>query len=839
MQFIKEINKMKKIITVVLIAICIFCDLPAYSADVARTNPQTGVTQGYAQKTIGNNTTLVPYMKEENQLTVLDTLDATTGWAAFNTDATGLATTTSHTLGTLALTFDKADGAANTTIGAIAKTLSSVNLSNYTLDDFITISFLIPSLTDVDKVFIRLGTSSSHYNEWQVDDSDLTANVWLTANIPIGSVTSVTGDGWNPSDVDYIVVGATFDAETNTLTGLIFDDVAVNGAQLTPGVLTGTAGTASDVNLQQYNGAAVGAGNALHVQPGTAATFTVLGNVADGMATAGNPLLIAGDDGTNVQYISTDTDGDLQVDVLTSTVTTFPDNEPFNLAQVAGNTLVTGNGVTGTGSPRVTISSDNTPFPVKIDQTTPGTTNLVQITDGAGAVNTIVDSGTITANAGTGTFVVGDGAGALNVIIDSGAITETNSGNIATDTDSLAVVGNGAAATAQRVTLASDSTGIVALTTSTASIGKLAANSGVDIGDVDVTSVIPGTGATNLGKAIDTATGATDTGVLALFTRDDALSALTPIETDNVQGRTDANGAIWTHDDALDAALAGSELQVDVVASLPAGTNAIGKLAANSGVDIGDVDVTSIAAGANVIGKVGIDQTTPGTTNLVQVTDGSGALNTIIDSGTVTANAGTGTFTVGDGAGALNVIVDSGTTAVTQATASSLNAEVVGDTAHDAASLATNPVTIGGEAINTDGTAAPNAVSAEGDTVRATFDLYGRQLVSNQHPNSWCASEEETVAVTADEIKAAPGANLSLYVCSFIISNGATAGTYSLDEDSGGTPGILVPNIYTAVNGGAVINLDPCYRVAANQEIGVTSVTVTTGSYTVCGYTAP
>lgn len=37
-----------------------------------------------------------------------------------------------------------------------------------------------------------------------------------------------------------------------------------------------------------------------------------------------------------------------------------------------------------------------------------------------------------------------------------------------------------------------------------------------------------------------------------------------------------------------------TEMQVDVVGSLPAGTNAIGKLAANSGVDIGDVDVTSM-----------------------------------------------------------------------------------------------------------------------------------------------------------------------------------------------------------------------------------------------------
>ena len=53
-------------------------------------------------------------------------------------------------------------------------------------------------------------------------------------------------------------------------------------------------------------------------------------------------------------------------------------------------------------------------------------------------------------------------------------------------------------------------------------------------------------------------------------------------------------------------AVSGTEMQVDVVASLPAGTNAIGKLAANSGVDIGDVDVTSISSGDNNIGNVDI-----------------------------------------------------------------------------------------------------------------------------------------------------------------------------------------------------------------------------------------
>lgn len=44
--------------------------------------------------------------------------------------------------------------------------------------------------------------------------------------------------------------------------------------------------------------------------------------------------------------------------------------------------------------------------------------------------------------------------------------------------------------------------------------------------------------------------------------------------------------------------------------ALPAGTNAIGKLSANSGVDIGDVDVTSISAGTNLIGDVSLQPRT-------------------------------------------------------------------------------------------------------------------------------------------------------------------------------------------------------------------------------------
>jgi len=66
------------------------------------------------------------------------------------------------------------------------------------------------------------------------------------------------------------------------------------------------------------------------------------------------------------------------------------------------------------------------------------------------------------------------------------------------------------------------------------------------------------------------------------------------------------DGATWDRlpGNSTDGALVNLGSNNDV--SLNAGTNAIGKLAANSGVDIGDVDILSIAAGANLIGDVGI-----------------------------------------------------------------------------------------------------------------------------------------------------------------------------------------------------------------------------------------
>jgi len=116
-------------------------------------------------------------------------------------------------------------------------------------------------------------------------------------------------------------------------------------------------------------------------------------------------------------------------------------------------------------------------------------------------------------------------------------------------------------------------------------------------------------------KAEDAAHGSGDKGIMLLAVRKDTAAALATTDADYIPLIVDASGRLH-------------------IAPLVAGSAAIGKLAANSGVDIGDVDVLSIAAGSNVIGKVGIDQTTPGTTNLVQLAAGSAAV------GKLAANSG-------------------------------------------------------------------------------------------------------------------------------------------------------------------------------------------------------
>lgn len=67
---------------------------------------------------------------------------------------------------------------------------------------------------------------------------------------------------------------------------------------------------------------------------------------------------------------------------------------------------------------------------------------------------------------------------------------------------------------------------------------------------------------------------------------------------------------VWGVDGSAVDASASNPLPTVQTGALPAGTNAIGKLAANSGVDIGDVDVTSMPAIAATASNIGAQLST-------------------------------------------------------------------------------------------------------------------------------------------------------------------------------------------------------------------------------------
>src|ERR1019366_924443 len=110
--------------------------------------------------------------------------------------------------------------------------------------------------------------------------------------------------------------------------------------------------------------------------------------VQNGVATPTNTraILIAGSDGTNSRFISTNASGQI---VITGTVATTQSTSPWvnSITQFGGVNISTGTGASGTGIPRVTVSNDS-----NIIITAPTLTKGTQAATGL-SVQNLKDSG--------------------------------------------------------------------------------------------------------------------------------------------------------------------------------------------------------------------------------------------------------------------------------------------------------------------------------------------------------------------------------------------------------------------------------------------------------------
>lgn len=324
-------------------------------------------------------------------------------------------------------------------------------------------------------------------------------------------------------------------------------------------------------------------------------------------------------------------------------------------------------------------------------------------------------------------------------------------------------IGGGVEAAAMRVTIASDSTGVLSIDDngSTVSIDDGAGSITVD-GTVAVTSA----GITTIAGAVS----GTEMQV-------DVVAAL-PAGTNNI-----------------------GDVDVLTLPALPAGTNAIGKLAANSGVDIGDVDVTTCGT------------ITPGTaaSSLGKAEDAAhssgdvGVMVLAVRSNTAASTSGTdGDYQplITDTNGRLHVVNSAG---------------VAGDIAHDAADSG-NPVKMGGKARTTNPTAVANA-----DRVDATFDDIGRQVVVLNQVRDLVGSQVTTISNSTSETTVVTAiASTFCDLTSLTLTNatatavvatlkdataGTTRGIYALAASGGVTIPFPVPKAQAAVNNNWTITL--------------------------------
>lgn len=214
--------------------------------------------------------------------------------------------------------------------------------------------------------------------------------------------------------------------------------------------------------------------------------------------------------------------------------------------------------------------------------TTVGTiTNVVHVDDNAASLT--VDGTVAATQSGTWTMQPGNTANTTAWKVDASSVAvpiTDNAGSLTIDNPILSLVGGGTESGVQRVTIATDSTGVlsiddnagsltvdgtVALSAGSAVIGHVINDTGSTTAVTGNVTAIQGTG-TNLHTVVDSGT----------ITTVSTVTAVTAISN-----------------------------------ALPAGNN-----------NIGDVDVVTLpalVAGTALIGKVGIDQTTPGTTNRVDI----------------------------------------------------------------------------------------------------------------------------------------------------------------------------------------------------------------------------
>lgn len=398
------------------------------------------------------------------------------------------------------------------------------------------------------------------------------------------------------------------------------------------------------------------------------------------------------------------------------------------------------------------------------------------------------------------------GANATAVKVDGSAVTQPVSGTVTASAQPGVDIGdvtinNAAGASAVNIQDGGNSItvdGTVAATQS--GTWTLGANSGVDIGDVTINNA-SGASAVNIqdgGNSItvDGTVAATQSGTWNVTNISGTVSLPTGAATSANQ--TTMITGIQLLDDAIvtdNGAFVDGTTKLNMsgfVFDETAGTALTENDAAAARVDSKRAQIAVLE-----------DPTTRGRYATVTASNALRVDNSAVTqpvSGTITANAGTGTF------------------AVSMATNTP-----VGNVAHDAVDSGA-PIKTGGRARTSEITAVAND-----DRVDSVHDITGKQIIlPYANPENFVSGAITTsmTGTTSTSLVAAPGVGLRNYITTIIVSNAhATVGTdIAIQDGSGGTTLMTIPA--AAVYGGAVINLPvPLRQPTTNTALFCANVT--------------
>lgn len=254
----------------------------------------------------------------------------------------------------------------------------------------------------------------------------------------------------------------------------------------------------------------------------------------------------------------------------------------------------------------------------------------------------------------------------------------------------------------------------------------------------------------------------------------------------------------------------------------------------------------ALVAGSAIIGKVGIDQTTPGTTNAVQFTNstlavtgtfwqstqpvsisGNQAVNLAQIAGVTTA---TGTGVMGTGVQRVVIASDNDALTVKQATAANLNATVVGTgTFVTQSTLAAETTKVIGVVRNSDG--AGNLLTSNSTTYTAKFGLDVNMLGTLGTAFSTAGKVDVKAADGDVFVRQATPANLQATVTPIAITKGTQGATGFTTQDLKDSGRVYVNfagvNPVTGVTTEALITLTPYRDLVAGST--ATTFAVTSG----------